>query len=60
MTMTGLSSFAKNAIATYKGADLGIVKLMLTMSSDSVFNELKSHFGATGVDDLAAKMVNNK
>ena len=58
--MTGLSSFAKNAIATYKGADLGIVKLMLTMSSDSVFNELKLHFGATGVDDLAEKMVNNK
>ena len=47
---------AKNSIDLYKGGNPEKIKLLLNIQDKSVVNELKEHFHAEGLDDLAVKL----
>lgn len=47
---------AMNSLDLYRGGNPETIKKLLRLQSNSVVNELKEHFHARGVDDLAIKL----
>lgn len=47
---------AKNSIELYRGNDPEKIKMLLRIQDSSVVNELKEHFNADNIDDLAIKL----
>ncbi len=51
-----MTSQALNSIDLYRGNDPKKIKMLLRIQKSSVVNELKEHFGASDIDDLAVKL----
>ena len=51
-----MSQQAKNSLTLYKGGNPATIKQLLRMQSSSVVNELKAHFGAKDLDELAVRL----
>ena len=51
-----MSPQAKNSIALYKGNDPAKIEMLLNFQSVSVVNELKEHFHANNIEELAIKL----
>lgn len=52
-----MSPQAKNSIELYKGNNPAKIEMLLNFQSASVVNELKEHFGASSIHDLAIKLA---
>lgn len=51
-----MTSQAKNSIDLYRGNDPEKIKQLLRIQRSSVVDELKEHFGASDIDELAIKL----
>lgn len=51
-----MTSQALNSINLYRGNDSEKIKMLLRIQRSSVVDELKSHFNASSIDDLAFKL----
>ena len=49
---------ALNSINLYKGNDPRKIEMLLNWQKSSVVNELKQHFGASSISELATKLSN--
>lgn len=47
---------AKNSLSLYKGGNPSTIKQLLEFQKPSVVNELKEHFNASTLDELAIKL----
>lgn len=47
---------ANNSLALYRGNSPATIKQALRIQRSSVVEELKQHFGATNIDDLAVRL----
>ena len=46
---------AVNSLALYRGNDPEKIKMLLRIQKSSVVEELKQHYGASDIDELAIK-----
>lgn len=51
-----MSNQAENSIALYAGQDANKIEKLLRIQHSSVVNELKEHFGAKDIPDLAFRL----
>lgn len=51
-----MTSQALNSIDLYRGNDPEKIKMLLKIQKSSVVDELKNHFNASSIDDLAVKL----
>jgi len=51
-----MTSQALNSIDLYRGNDPEKIKMLLRIQRSSVVDELKNHFNANSIDDLAIKL----
>lgn len=47
---------AQNSLRLYRGGNPATIEQLLNFQSSSVVNELKAHFGATSLGELAIKL----
>lgn len=51
-----MTTQAKNSIALYRGNNPEKIMMLLRIQSSSVVNELKEHFKASSLNELAVKL----
>lgn len=51
-----MTSQAQNSINLYRGNNPSKIKMLLQIQNTSVVNELKAHFNASDLDELAIKL----
>jgi len=51
-----MTAQAQNSIALYKGGNPSTIEQLLHMQKSSVVQELKEHFHASSIDELAVKL----
>lgn len=54
--LNNMTKQAQNSINLYKGQPISLIKQALTMQGKSTVEELKQHFNASTIEDLAVKL----